>query len=104
MREHEVVVPSAVDIAGVLCLPEHVEGAVPAVALIAGSGADTRDGDLPLEFAGARPAPGTMRRIAHHLAHAGVASLRWDRRGFGQSGGDPATVGYDTDVDDAVAC
>ena len=104
MREHEVVVPSAVNIAAVLCLPEDDEGPVPAVALIAGSGADTRDGDLPLEAGGPSPAPGTMRRIAHHLAHAGVASLRWDRRGFGLSGGDRATVGYDTDVEDALAC
>lgn len=108
MREQEVAVPSEVGIAAVLCVPEEASAAapVPAVALIAGSGADTRDGDLVLEGGGSDdpPAPGTMRRIAHHLAGAGVASLRWDRRGFGRSEGDPAQVGYHTDVADARAC
>ncbi|MFP5317722.1 MAG: alpha/beta hydrolase family protein [Acidimicrobiia bacterium] len=108
MREQEVAVASGVGIAAVLCLPEEASAAtpVPAVALIAGSGADTRDGDLVLEGGtpGDPPAPGTMRRIAHDLAGAGIASLRWDRRGFGRSGGDPAHVGYHTDVADALAC
>jgi pimeloyl-ACP methyl ester carboxylesterase len=45
-----------------------------------------------------------MRRIAHHLAHFGIASLRWDRRGFGVSGGSADEVDYDTDVEDAIAC
>lgn len=108
MREHEVTVPSEVAVAAVLCLPEEAsaESRVPALALIAGSGADTRDGDLVLEGGseGDPPAPGTMRRIAHHLALSGIASLRWDRRGFGRSGGDVTTVSYDTDLDDARAC
>ncbi|HEX6596068.1 MAG TPA: alpha/beta fold hydrolase [Acidimicrobiales bacterium] len=108
MREHEVTLASEVSIAGVLCLPEEATAAspVPAIALIAGSGADTRDGDLVLEGGadGEPPAPGTMRRIAHHLAMAGVATLRWDRRGFGRSSGDVSEVSYDTDLADALAC
>lgn len=106
MREHEVTIAAEVDIAGVLCLPEEASATspVPAMALVAGSGADTRDGDLVLEGGadGEPPAPGTMRRIAHHLALAGIASLRWDRRGFGRSGGDAALVSYETDLADAL--
>jgi alpha-beta hydrolase superfamily lysophospholipase len=109
VHEYEVVIESDVAIAGVLCLPEDVSSRQPvgAVALIGGSGADTRDGDLVIERASgdAGPSlPGTLRRVAHHLAHAGLASLRWDRRGFGASGGDVAHVGYDTDLIDATAC
>jgi pimeloyl-ACP methyl ester carboxylesterase len=77
------------------------------LVLIGGSGADTRDGDLVIERAASgntQGVPGTLRRIAHHLAHHGLASLRWDRRGFGSSAGDVATVGYQTDLIDAVAC
>jgi alpha-beta hydrolase superfamily lysophospholipase len=48
------------------------------------------------------PAPGTLRRIAHHLANHGIASLRWDRRGFGASGGEPGH--YGTDLEDATSC
>jgi pimeloyl-ACP methyl ester carboxylesterase len=108
MREHDVVIVSEVDVAGTLCLPEDASASapVPACLLIAGTGADRRDGDLdlPRPRGDEPPAPGTMRRIAHHLAHHGVASLRWDRRGFGASGGDPDQVDYDTDLADAVAC
>lgn len=109
MREHEVAIPSAYDVGATLCLPEDASRhrPAPAVALIAGSGADTRDGDLrPGWPPGTEdiPAPGTMRRIAHHLAASGVATLRWDRRGFGASGGDAAAADYDTDLADAVAC
>lgn len=109
MREHEVVVPSAVEIAALFCRPEGAtaRSRVPAVALIAGSGADTRDGDLVPPWpsdATDVPAPGTMRRIAHHLAHHGIASLRWDRRGFGASGGSAAEADYTTDLADATAC
>lgn len=109
MRENQVVVPSEVEIAATLCLPEGatLDVPAPAVALIAGSGADTRDGDLDPPWppgAVGIPAPGTMRRIAHHLAHAGIVSLRWDRRGFGLSGGSASEADYTTDLTDAVAC
>ncbi len=110
MREHAVVIGSVVPVAGALCLPEDASPGRPvgALLLIGGSGADTRDGDLVIErAAGPIPGvPGTLRRIAHHLAHHGVATLRWDRRGFGQSGGDgdAVNVGYHTDLIDAMAC
>lgn len=110
MRERDVVVDSDVPIAGVFCLPEDASEQRPvgALLLIGGTGADTGDGDLVIERASSGPlspaVPGTLRRIAHHLAHYGLASLRWDRRGFGSSGGDAATVGYHTDLIDAAAC
>ncbi len=109
MREHDVVIPSAVHIGAMLCLPEDASArrTVAAVALVAGSGADTRDGDLHPGWPPGTPdlpAPGTMRRIAHHLAAAGVATLRWDRRGFGASGGTAETADYNTDLEDATAC
>ena len=105
MREEEVVVPSAFGLAGVLCLPEDGRSA-PAVLLLGGSGADTRDGDLEPGWPPGTPdlpAPGTLRRIAHHLAHHGIASLRWDRRGFGASGGTAEESDYTTDLEDALA-
>lgn len=107
MREHEVTIPTGLGLAGRLSLPDDALSAVPAVLLIAGSGADTRDGDLELPRPAGTdhpPGPGTIRRIASHLASSGVASLRWDRRGFGASGGDPDEVDYDTDLEDAAAC
>lgn len=108
MREHEVTIPSTFAVAGALCLPEDasLRRPAPAIALIAGSGADTRDGDLEPGWSPGTegvPAPGTMRRIAHHLAGSGIATLRWDRRGFGASGGRADQADYDSDLEDAVA-
>jgi pimeloyl-ACP methyl ester carboxylesterase len=45
--------------------------------------------------------PGVLARIATALAVRGVASLRYDKRGCGRSGGDWAAAGLFTLVDDA---
>ena len=108
MREHEVVVPSTFDLAGILCLPDDASPSrpAPAILLLGGSGADTRDGDLEPGWPPGTPdlpAPGTLRRIAHHLAHHGIGSLRWDRRGFGASAGKAEESDYTTDLTDALA-
>ena len=105
MREHEVAVPTRFGLAGVLCLPEDA-AAAPAIVLLGGSGADTRDGDLEPGWPPGTPdlpAPGTLRRIAHRLAGAGVATLRYDRRGFGASGGERGGADYESDLEDALA-
>ena len=108
MREHEVAIESPFGLAGVLCVPEDasVRRPAPAVVLLGGSGADTRDGDLEPGWPAGTPdlpAPGTLRRIAHRLASVGVATLRWDRRGFGGSGGRAEDSDYTSDLEDALA-
>ena len=108
MHEHEVGIPSVFGLAGVLCLPDDAAAGreAPAIALLGGSGANTRDGDLepgwPAGTTGL-PAPATLRRIAHRLGDAGVATVRWDRRGFGGSGGRSDEANYDSDLEDALA-
>jgi uncharacterized protein len=110
LHERAVVISGGVDVAAVLCLPEEASpvAPVPAFVLLGGTGADTRDGDLVVERASGAVlpprGPGTLRRIAHHLADHRIASLRWDRRGFGASGGDAQTADYATDLEDARAC
>lgn len=68
-----------VQLAGTLLLPEG-GGPFPAVALVTGSGPQDRDETL----AGHKP----FLVIADALARRGIASLRWDDRGTGESGGD----------------
>src|SRR5579872_2614298 len=51
-------------------------GPFPAVVMVAGSGPTDRDWDSPL-------LPGTARLLAEALARAGIASLRYDKRGVG---------------------
>jgi alpha-beta hydrolase superfamily lysophospholipase len=65
--------------------------------LIPGSGPVDRHGDarrLPL---------GIQRQLAEGLAVHGFGSVRWDKRGIGESGGDFLSTGLDDLVDDALA-
>jgi len=71
-----------VTLAGTLMLPLYSEiQAVPGIVLVAGSGPTDRDGNNPL----APDRIDLLREIAELLARNGIASLRYDKRGIGQS-------------------
>ena len=72
-----------------------------AAVIIAGSGPTDRDGNSPM---GVRA--GSYRLLAEGLAAEGVATLRYDKRGAGQSVvalGNEADLRFDHMVDDALA-
>ncbi len=79
-----------VRLAGTLLLPPG-KGPFPAVAMVSGSGPQDRDESL----LGHQP----FLVIADALARRGIASLRWDDRGAGASGGDH----FGSTVDDFAA-
>jgi len=84
-------------LAGTLSKPEGAKGPLPAVVLVAGSGPTDRD-----ETVAGIPIFG---QLAHALADAGFAVLRYDKRGVGQSGGrveSAALADYAEDVRAAV--
>lgn len=85
---------------GTLLVPANAQ---PAIALIiAGSGPTDRDGNSPL-LAGKN---NSLRYLAEALAERGIASLRYDKRGIGQSrvaGLNEADLRFDHFVDDATA-
>lgn len=73
----------------------------PVVLIIAGSGPTDRDGNNPM-------LPGknnSLRYLAEALAERGIASLRYDKRGIGQSRmqGLPTDLRFEHYVNDAVA-
>lgn len=70
---------AGVTLAGTILIPEG-EGPFPAVAFATGSGPQDRNEAL----AGHKP----FLVVADHLARRGIASLRYDDRGFGDSTGD----------------
>ncbi len=74
----DVAVPAG-DLAlpGTLCMP-HGTGPVPAVVLVHGSGPNDRDETIGPN----KP----FRDLAHGLARAGIASLRYDKRTFAHPG------------------
>jgi pimeloyl-ACP methyl ester carboxylesterase len=77
-----------VSLAGTLLLPIKSElQKVPGVVLVAGSGPTDRDGNNPL----APERIDLLKQLAELLAAAGIASLRYDKRGIG--GSTPRTRG-----------
>lgn len=97
-----------ITLSGTLCLPEDAAAArpVPAIVLLGGTGGDTRDGDMAPERSPNivdPPKRGLLRRFAHELVHRGIATLRFDKRGCGESGGTADASDYETDRLDNVA-
>lgn len=97
-RTSEVRFESApgVRLAGTLTLPNG-PGPFPAAVLVSGSGPQDRDETL----LGHRP----FLVLADHLARRGIATLRYDDRGVGESGGDFArstTADFADDAEGAV--
>jgi len=83
-----------ITLAGTLLTPDG-DGPFPAVVFVSGSGAQDRDEALM----GHRP----FLVIADALARRGIASLRYDDRGFGESGGDHLGSTVDDFATDAEA-
>ncbi|MGD8451798.1 MAG: alpha/beta fold hydrolase [Phycisphaerae bacterium] len=84
-------------LAGTLVVPEG-QGPHPAVVLISGSGPQDRNGSMRM-FPGYAP----FQLIADHLQRQGVAVLRYDDRGVGDSTGDYLDATEDDFVQDAAA-
>lgn len=96
-----------ITIAGTLCLPsgDHADP-VPAIVLLGGTFGDTRDGDMAPErtpYASTTPRTGLLRHIAHALEAQGIATLRFDKRGCGESSGSVHAADEQSDLRDAIA-
>jgi hypothetical protein len=82
-----VPTPMGHRLAGTLTLPTGTRGPVPAIVTISGSGPQDRDEAIPM-VRGYRP----FREFADALGRRGVAVLRLDDRGTGESEGNIATA------------
>ncbi|WP_246939357.1 alpha/beta hydrolase [Bacillus pinisoli] len=98
MKEMQVTIPSMYKLKGTLALPEQVNEKLPAILLMAGSGKLDRNGKasekLDLKVYG---------QLAHTLTDLGFITLRYDKRGVGESDGDFNCTGMWDLVEDAIA-
>ncbi len=85
-----------------LLLPQEMSKTVPVLLLLSGSGPTDRNGNSPM-------LPGknnSLQMLAEGLSRNGIASLRYDKRGVGESANamtSEADLRFETYVDDAVA-
>lgn len=85
---------AGIELAGTLTLPQG-DGPFPAAVLVSGSGPQNRNEELM----GHKP----FLVIADHLTREGIAVLRYDDRGVGESGGEFGTATTGHFADDALA-
>lgn len=97
MREEDVRFESGgINLGGTLAFPDG-DGPFPAVLFIAGSGETDRNENTPKYHIN------SFYDLSHYLAERGIASLRYDKKGVGQSGGDHWTAGLYDHAEDAMA-
>lgn len=85
-----------------LLLPKDTSKPMPVVLLLSGSGPTDRNGNSPA----LKGKNNSLLMLAEGLASNGIASLRYDKRGVGESAGAmvaEADLSFDTYVDDAMA-
>ena len=100
--EHEVRIPSSgVALAGTLTIPEG-PGSSACMILAGGSLSDDRNGRMADGLCH-RPERDAIRRLAHVLADAGYASIRWDKRGYGSTPKGTQRTNNGDDTDDLMA-
>lgn len=87
-----------VTIGATLTLPGG-QGPFPVALIVQEVAATDRDGDL----AGGGPQAAPVKQLAYLLAEKGVASVRYDSRGVGDSTGDAEKSGFSEKVSDVVA-
>lgn len=97
MREQDIRFRSGeIELAGTITLPD-LGGPFPGVLLITGSGQVDRNEN------GKKYKINAFFDISGYLAEKGIASLRYDKRGVGQSDGDYWATGFYDRVQDASA-
>ena len=101
-QDVSVPLPGGDVLAGSLTLPKAGERGAPAVVLVTGSSPHDRDNASPAApVTGYRP----FRQLAHQLSSNGIAVLRMDDRGVGQSvGGDIRQLTTPERAKDIEAC
>ena len=94
-RTDTVIPTGALELRGTFTAPGQTPS--PAALLISGSGPIDRDSNMK------RMSIDVMRQVAEHLSGEGVASLRYDKRGVGESQGDYHASGLHDNIADARA-
>ncbi len=99
-KTEDVTIAGAYPLYGTITLPKGTTGKRPAILFIAGSGMIDRNGyatKLRFYF-------NAYTQMADKISDAGFITLRFDKRGVGQSGGVYSETGMWDRVDDVEAC
>lgn len=95
--EKKVIVNSTFDLAATIAVPENKNKKIAAVVLISGTGTIDRDGNMPKFSAN------IYKALSDFFAGEGFVTIRYDKRGIGESKGVYNETGFNDLVDDVIA-
>lgn len=96
-QEQEIIIPGTYSLSGILTLPQQDREKHPVVVMIHGSGDIDRDGNAKQLHIN------VFKQLSDAIVEKGFATLRYDKRGVGQSEGDFYETGLFDLIDDAAA-
>ena len=97
-KNSEVIIQGTYTLSGTLTIPEDNSTTCPAILIISGSGKGDRDGNLK------KMQMNIYKDLADFLTDKGFVTLRYDKRGVSQSGGNFIETGQVELINDAVDC
>lgn len=95
--EKDVIVQGAYDLGATLTLPETSSEKLPAIVIIGGTGKGDRNGNMK-NFN-----MNIYRQLAEFLTGLGFVTIRYDKRGVGQSQGDHLKTGVSDLIEDIMS-
>ncbi len=95
-KEEQVTVSGKHELKGTLTIPENMEKKYPVVLIVSGSGEIDRDGNVQKMKLNTN----IYKKLAEIITKLGFITLRYDKRGVGQSGGSYLKTGMWDLVDD----
>ncbi|WP_102271678.1 alpha/beta hydrolase family protein [Cytobacillus massiliigabonensis] len=97
-KSNDVMIQATYPLGGTLTIPDKPSPEFPAILIISGSGKGDRNGNLK------KMEMNIYKDLAEFLTLIGFVTLRYDKRGISQSGGDFLETGVVDFIDDAVEC
>jgi uncharacterized protein len=97
--EEQVSINGEVNIKGTLAIPHIENKKLPAILIVNGSNSVDRNGNIKIP----KIKVNIYKELAHLGARLGFVTLRYDKRGVGESGGDKYSKGVTELVDDIIS-
>ncbi|MBH1941806.1 alpha/beta fold hydrolase [Mobilitalea sibirica] len=96
-KEKKVTVKGTFDLVATVAIPEGIKQKMPAVVLIAGTGTSDRDGNMK------KFQSNIYKELSEIFASQGFVTIRYDKRGVGESKGDFSNTGLLDLVEDVIS-
>lgn len=97
--EKEVTVKSGVSLSATISIPKEAKEKMDAIVIVPGTGISDRDGNMPSKNFNMN----IYKDLAHFFSKLGFVTIRYDKRGVGESKGSHVETSFNDLVDDVIS-